>query len=292
MKFKMYSSNTYSNDPLLPGYQFDIFLVGGLTPIEKNNPLDFTIDRPHGMKGYILNLTTRGKGEVTLGDEKRIVGPGDLLLFPPGVMHHYRRAPNSERWHHRWVYFRPRAYWADWLEWGNKCAGIDSLTLPDLASRRELDEVFQEIERHHKQLRPMAEPLAMNLLESLLIRCYEQASQGNRSTLDPRIAKACRLITDNLLEEASVETLAKQVFLSPSRFTHLFRQQLGTSVTRWREAQRIARAMTLLQSTLLPVAVIGEQTGYDDPIYFSRVFRKQTGMCPSDYRQQQSLFCE
>lgn len=288
----MYSSSPYSADPLFPGYPFDIFLVGGLTAIEKNNALDFSIDRPLGMKGYILNLTTRGKGEVTLGDEKRIVGPGDMLLFPPGVMHHYRRAASSERWHHRWVYFRPRAYWADWLAWGNKCGGIDSLSLPDLASRRELETQFAAIEQHHKQLRPMAEPLAMNLLESLLIRCYEVAHQDTRSILDPRIAKACKLITDNLLEEASVETLAKQVFLSPSRFTHLFRQQLGTSVTRWREQQRILHAKTLLQSTLLPIAVIGQQTGYDDPIYFSRVFRKQAGMSPSDYRQQKSLFCE
>ena len=48
------------NDPLLPGYSFNAHLVAGLTPIEANGYLDFFIDRPLGMKGYILNLTIRG----------------------------------------------------------------------------------------------------------------------------------------------------------------------------------------------------------------------------------------
>ncbi|BDZ86682.1 hypothetical protein VEE68_11290 [Escherichia coli] len=52
------------NDPLLPGYSFNAHLVAGLTPIEANGYLDFFIDRPLGMKGYILNLTIRGQGVV------------------------------------------------------------------------------------------------------------------------------------------------------------------------------------------------------------------------------------
>lgn len=54
------------NDPLLPGYSFNAHLVAGLTPIEANGYLDFFIDRPLGMKGYILNLTIRGKGVVKI----------------------------------------------------------------------------------------------------------------------------------------------------------------------------------------------------------------------------------
>ncbi len=57
------------NDPLLPGYSFNAHLVAGLTPIEANGYLDFFIDRPLGMKGYILNLTIRGQGVVKIRDE-------------------------------------------------------------------------------------------------------------------------------------------------------------------------------------------------------------------------------
>lgn len=64
------------NDPLLPGYSFNAHLVAGLTPIEANGYLDFFIDRPLGMKGYILNLTIRVSG----GGEKS----GTRICLPTG----------------------------------------------------------------------------------------------------------------------------------------------------------------------------------------------------------------
>lgn len=97
-------------DPLLPGYSFNAHLVAGLTAIEADGPLDFFIDRPLGIKGYILNLTIRGSGIIKNKQQSFICQPGDMLLFPPGEIHHYGREPESKEWYHQWVYFRPRAY--------------------------------------------------------------------------------------------------------------------------------------------------------------------------------------
>ncbi len=105
------------NDPLLPGYSFNAHLVAGLTPIEANGYLDFFIDRPLGMKGYILNLTIRGEGVINNQGKQFVCRPGDILLFPPGEIHHYGRHPDASEWYHQWVYFRPRAYWQEWLTW-------------------------------------------------------------------------------------------------------------------------------------------------------------------------------
>ena len=84
------------NDPLLPGYSFNAHLVAGLTPIEANGYLDFFIDRPLGMKGYILNLTIRGEGVINNQGKQFVCRPGDILLFPPGEIHHYA-IPNCWR---------------------------------------------------------------------------------------------------------------------------------------------------------------------------------------------------
>ena len=70
-------------NPLLPGYNFNAYLVAGLTPIMAEGPLDFFVDRPGGMKGYILNLTIKGQGKVFDGEQAFYCNPGDLLLFPP-----------------------------------------------------------------------------------------------------------------------------------------------------------------------------------------------------------------
>ncbi len=112
------------NDPLLPGYSFNAHLVAGLTPIEANGYLDFFIDRPLGMKGYILNLTIRGQGVVKNQGREFVCRPGDILLFPPGEIHHYGRHPEAREWYHQWVYFRPRAYWHEWLNWPSIFANI------------------------------------------------------------------------------------------------------------------------------------------------------------------------
>lgn len=275
-------------NPLLPGYAFDVFLVSGMTPIEKGSVLDFIIDRPNGMKGYIMNLTVKGRGKIFSGEHEFIVEPGDLLLFPPEAVHYYGRADDSNEWYHRWVYFRPRAYWADWLRWPHEVERVGHIKLADDQLANEFDSLFLNIEETHKEIRPMSEQLAMNLLERLLIRCYEVSSLADHAPMDHRILEACQILSASLSAEVSIEELAEQVFLSPSRLAHLFREQVGVSIVRWREDQRIIRAKLLLQTTPLPVAVIGQQTGYDDQLYFSRVFKKRVGVSPSEYRKSSS----
>ena len=275
-------------NPLLPGYAFDVFLVSGMTPIEKGSVLDFIIDRPNGMKGYIMNLTVKGRGKIFSGEHEFIVEPGDLLLFPPEAVHYYGRADDSNEWYHRWVYFRPRAYWADWLRWPHEVERVGHIKLADEQLANEFDSLFLNIEETHKEIRPMSEQLAMNLLERLLIRCYEVSSLADHAPMDHRILEACQILSASLSAEVSIVELAEQVFLSPSRLAHLFREQVGVSIVRWREDQRIIRAKLLLQTTPLPVAVIGQQTGYDDQLYFSRVFKKRVGVSPSEYRKSSS----
>ncbi len=275
-------------NPLLPGYAFDVFLVSGMTPIEKGSVLDFIIDRPNGMKGYIMNLTVKGRGKIFSGEHEFIVEPGDLLLFPLEAVHYYGRADDSNEWYHRWVYFRPRAYWADWLRWPHEVERVGHIKLADEQLANEFDSLFLNIEETHKEIRPMSEQLAMNLLERLLIRCYEVSSLADHAPMDHRILEACQILSASLSAEVSIEELAEQVFLSPSRLAHLFREQVGVSIVRWREDQRIIRAKLLLQTTPLPVAVIGQQTGYDDQLYFSRVFKKRVGVSPSEYRKSSS----
>ena len=272
-------------NPLLPGYPFNAWLVAGLTPINAQEPLDFFIDRPLGMKGYILNLTIRGKGRVFDGESAFDCEPGDLLLVQPKTPHYYGRAPDSPCWHHRWVYFRPRAYWIDWLEWQEQKQGVGRLRLTE-ALCGEFDRLFASIEQTHNSGRRFAEELAMNLLERLLLRAVEEDPRSHQQIRDPRVIEACQYVTNHLASEVKIEEVARHVCLSPSRLAHLFREQMGINLLRWREDQRVIRAKLLLQTTQEPIASVGREVGYDDQLYFSRVFRKRTGVSPSDFRRR------
>ena len=284
----MYQRTThdFQPDPLLPGYHFNAYLVAGLTPIVKDGPLDFFIDRENGMKGYILNLTTRGQGQVFDGDNTFYCNTGDLLLFQPKEPHFYGRSQNSDCWYHRWIYFRPRAYWADWLEWNSQTNKVGRLTLATEALREEFEQLFISIEQIHQSGRRLSEEFAMNLLERLLLRCIEEEPLSEHKMMDPRIIEACQFMTNNLADDIRIEDIANHVFLSPSRLAHLFRELMGINMLRWREDQRIIRAKLLLQTTQESIASIGRIVGYDDQLYFSRVFRKQVGVSPSDFRRR------
>jgi len=271
-------------NPLLPGYSFNIYLVAGTTPIIKNGPFDFLIDRPNGMDGYIINMTIQGQGKVFDGSDTFFCNPGDLLLFPPDAAHYYGRAPDHPDWYHRWVYFRPRAHWNPWLKWPSQINKVGRLSVPNHEVMLEFDALLAKIDATQKAGRTTSEELAINLLEHLLIRCFEETPENFAKPLDPRIHETCQFLSRNLAAEIELNEIARHACLSPSRLAHLFREQVGVNIVRWREDQRITLAKHLLTTTRMPVSLIADTVGYPDQLYFSRVFRKRIGVSPSRYR--------
>ncbi|MCE0493574.1 arabinose operon transcriptional regulator AraC [Vibrio salinus] len=274
------------NDPLKPGYNFDAHLVAGLTPIIEGDELDYTINRPSGMKGYIINLTSKGEGTLFSGPDSIDVGVGDLLLFPPTAAHYYHRKKETVSWFHRWVYFRPRAFWHDWLSWQEQHNGVYITRGLDKTAFEQIERLFIDIEYTSKSEASYRNDLAINLLEQLLIRCKSLQPDVLSKALDPRVIEAMNFMTQNLNQEFSIDDVAAHTCLSPSRLGHLFRDEMAMTITQWRDDQRISRAKQLLVTTNHSVNQIGRIVGYSDPLYFSRVFKRKAGVSPKIYREQ------
>jgi AraC-like DNA-binding protein len=105
-----------------------------------------------------------------------------------------------------------------------------------------------------------------------------------RNSMDARITRAVEDIARRIAEPLSIAALAAGVSLSPSRFAHLFRHEVGTSPARYLHAVRMLRARALLEGTFLTVKEVMAQVGCNDPSHFSRDFRRFHGVAPRECR--------
>lgn len=261
-------------------------VISGITPMERGKPFDEVIDRPQGMRGYILNLTVAGEGLITDGPNQFVCRKGDLLLFPPSVPHYYQRHPQAELWHHQWVYFFARGYWNEALHWGTANPCVERFSLPADCCEEFSEDFLELIRRNHAQ-EHCSQILALNYLEKMLFRRMEIASNIAPPELpsDPRLSLAMIYMRDNLSRpELDLPEIAAHVHLSRSHFLHLFTKAAGVSPKRWLTLQRLKMAQAQLFSTTISVDVIAQRVGIRDSGYFYRIFKQHFGMTPGEYR--------
>jgi two-component system response regulator YesN len=86
--------------------------------------------------------------------------------------------------------------------------------------------------------------------------------------------------------DLSLNEVAAQVNLSASHFSVVFSQETDQTFKEYLTGIRINKAKELLRMTTLRSAEIAYQVGYNDPHYFSSVFKKNTGLAPIEFRSQ------
>jgi YesN/AraC family two-component response regulator len=107
---------------------------------------------------------------------------------------------------------------------------------------------------------------------------------------DNRMSKpvelAIRFIETNYDKEISFSEIAKLVHLNSVYFSQLFKRETGHNFTQYLIQHRIEAAKELLHDGNNRISEISFKVGYDDPNYFSRIFKKVTGLSPYEYRSK------
>ncbi len=130
-----------------------------------------------------------------------------------------------------------------------------------------------------------AKVLFMQLIEEIILSAKKQMNYNSTD----RITEAVTYINNHYTDITSVSELANQFGIERRRFSYLFIQSTGMSPVQYITEIRLKIARKLLATTNDSVVRIAEHVGYPDSFYFSRLFKKHVGMCPSAYREQVAI---
>ncbi len=142
------------------------------------------------------------------------------------------------------------------------------------ASRRDLQKLGRVLAAVARRTADEYECVEMGKIEA------EERSAPMRSVL--------RFLRDRLDRPPRLEDAAAAAYLSPSRFSHLFSETMGVSFRKYMLRLRIERAKFFLASTRAPVGEIAAKCGFQDPNYFSKLFRREVGATPTEFREREA----
>lgn len=274
-----------------------------------DQPPGYGVDRPRGADSWLVTWTTGGRGRLRHGSARTRATAGALVVLAPGVPHGYGVEPGARHWEFWWVHCQARPSWRTWLRPYDTGAGLYVVTpTPDSVHSR-VEAAFRRMLADARWTGTEAPPvlvpgdesvavahgtaareLALCALEEIVLLTTGTARAPRPSPgVDARISRAQALIAADPAAAHTVRSLAAHVALSPSRFAHLFTQQLGRSPMRALREARLRHAARLLESTDLSVERVAAASGFASPFHFNRVFRERYGTPPGAYRAPGSM---
>lgn len=241
------------------------------------------VERHHGTSQHILIACISGGGSCKLAGREWKLEAGDLLFLPPRE-HHVYKACEQSPWTIFWIHFRGvRA--VDHLS--NLAVSIENpvVSVDDPAV---LVEAFEDTFRHatHGFSEAAMTGLSTAFGRLLGLAKVHQRAAGSRSRrAEGRLLKVLSQMREDFCRSWTLEELAREAGLSPPHFTELCRRQTGMAPLALLIRLRLQFAMDLLQQGNHNVAEAALAAGYEDPFYFSRLFKKHMGVTPSACRQ-------
>lgn len=255
-------------------------------PLRHPDAYHFDWKRGRTLDEYQVVYITRGRGvfEAT-GVRRQAIEAGDVFVLFPGVWHRYAPDPKTG-WDEQWIGFSgalaARLLRPPFFGRRRPVLRIGA----DEALRQRFLSLVGETERN-----PAGAPFscAGRVIEILGLVQERVQNVGGAA----RISGVIREAQNRILQQASTAidfaALARALGVSYTTFRRSFKRQTGVAPAQFLSAIRLNRARDLLAATELTVSEIAAQTGFETVFYFSRAFKKKTGLTPKAYRERSRL---
>ena len=225
---------------------------------------------------YALHYIIKGKGYFKTNNVTYTLGTGEsFIIFPYMEVHYY---PDfQEPWEYIWVDFK-----------GDEA--IHLLSMTNLThhtpvapvSPIDFEPLFHSINANGRKSFEKERSIArLRLLLSYYMEYYPKANIIPKTDY---VLSATQYIENNYWKsKLAVSDIAGFVGIERTYLFRLFKELTGMSIIKYLTSYRIRRSCTLLKNSELTIKSVACSVGYQDQLYFSKVFKKVTSYSPSEY---------
>ena len=242
------------------------------------------IHRPVGRRDYQILYVSEGMAHFSLDGTRYDVGKGGVFLYRPEMPQDYYYV----------LHEKPDIYWIHFTGSGVEqllaSLGLIAGSPILLTVKEELAELFEKIITEIRMDRFSSTVMTEAYFKQLLIliarnyNSHEREKRGYHSMLDEVINQ----IHHEYQKDINISVLADSHHISCCWFIREFKRYTGYSPKQYITNLRLQNAKELLNNHSLSINDVANLVGYDNQLYFSRIFRKYVGMSPSDYREKEN----
>lgn len=241
--------------------------------------------RPKGRLDYQIIYIASGVGHFHFDktENETIVPAGNIVLYRPKELQKYEYY-GEDKTEVYWIHFTGSDVKNILRKYGLK----DKERIFHVGSSMEYERIFKMIINELQRCQDNYEEMLTLLLTHLLIVFDRELSRKRVITneyMDREMDNAVSYFSENYNKDISIEQYAESRGMSVSWFIRNFKKFIGTAPMQFIVSMRINNAQILLEQTNYTINEIAKIVGYDDQLYFSRLFRKQKGFSPSQYRK-------
>ncbi|MCU6712060.1 AraC family transcriptional regulator [Paenibacillus sp. J5C_2022] len=237
--------------------------------------LDYT---PTYNKLYFIQ---EGEGWLKIGEKEYFPQPGQLCLMPAHTTQSFSIIEDRQPFLKYWCHFSIKAGPLDLFQW----IGVPFCI--DVSDRQRMEHLFQQLmnpDGHSEIITQIRRNgIMLELLASYLEQVPVRMLQHRNEEIN-RLNVIQAYVDEHLHTSVSVEELAGIVHLHPNYFITFFKKHFGLSPLKYVNRKRADRAKLLLLTTSLSIKEIADRTGFDDTNHFTKFFRKDAGVSPTEFR--------
>jgi AraC-like DNA-binding protein len=240
-------------------------------------------ERRKGCEDNILIYCLQGKGYYILGDQRYEVNCNEFIILPATDKYMRYWADNNDPWTIYWVHFT-----GDRIDAFNQGLSLGITNGPVLIP---FNEKALEIWQYMYQTLEMGYSIEnlcnanfclFHFIATFLFRAPLPKKENDEP--DTIASKTISFLHDNISKKISVEEMAQNHHISASHFSNLFHKATGMPPIDYFIHIKMQKACQLLYTHNDKIRDIATSLGYDDPYYFSRIFKKYIGSSPEQYR--------